>query len=180
MAKMADPFQGLSKDALEAAMSFAQVSMASADRLMRLQLDAAKAFVTDQTQAAQALAEAKDAESMMALRARLAEQAVERAVGYSRNVYEVAQQAQQQLAKLVEERLASSQQQIASAMENMLGAAPGGSNVAVEAVRSTMAATQSAMDSMTKAAKQAADLAEANVKAVTDAASSAMKGGRKP
>ena len=179
MAKITDQFQGLNKDALETALTFAQVSMASADRLMRLQLDAAKAFVADQTQTAHALAGAKDAESMMALRARLAEQAVERAVGYSRNIYEVATQTQQQLAKLVEERLATSQQQIASAMENMLNAAPGGSNVAVEAVRSTMAATQSAMDSMTKAAKQASELAEANVKAVTDAATTAMKGGRK-
>ena len=45
MSKMPEQFQSLNKDTLEAALSFAQVSMASADRLMRLQLDAAKAFV---------------------------------------------------------------------------------------------------------------------------------------
>ena len=150
MSTMPEQLQGLSKETVEAALSFAQVSMASADRLMRLQLDAAKAFVAEQTQTAQALAGAKDAESMMALRTRLAEQAIERAVGYSRNVYEVATETQQQLAKLVEARLATSQQQITSAMENMLKTAPGGSNAAVEAMRSTLAATQSAMDSMTK------------------------------
>lgn len=179
MSTMPEQLQGLSKETVEAALSFAQVSMASADRLMRLQLDAAKAFVAEQTQTAQALAGAKDAESMMALRTRLAEQAIERAVGYSRNVYEVATETQQQLAKLVEARLATSQQQITSAMENMLKTAPGGSNAAVEAMRSTLAATQSAMDSMTKAAKQASELAEANVKAVTEAATSAMKGAQK-
>ena len=179
MSNVPEQFQSLNKEAVEAALSFAQVSMASADRLLRLQLDAAKTFVAEQTQTAKALADAKDPEAMMALRAHLAEQAVERAIGYSRNVYEVATETQQQMTKLVAERLATSQQQIASAMENMLKSAPGGSNPAVEAMRSTMAATQSAMDSMTKAAKQAAELAEVNVKAVTDAASSAISGAKK-
>lgn len=179
MTKMPEQIQGFNKEAVEAALSFAQLSMAGAERLMHLQIDAAKTFVAEQTESAKALAEAKDPASMMALRARLTEQAVERAVGYSRNVYEVATQTQQQLAKLVEGQLAASQQQFAGAMENMFKAAPGGSNAAIDAVRSTMAATQSAMDSMTKAAKQAADLAEANVKAVTDAATSAMKGPKK-
>ncbi len=179
MTKMPEQIQGFNKEAVEAALSFAQLSMAGAERLMHLQIDAAKTFVAEQTESAKALAEAKDPASMMALRARLTEQAVERAVGYSRNVYEVATQTQQQLAKLVEGQLAASQQQFAGAMENMFKAAPGGSNAAIDAVRSTMAATQSAMDSMNKAAKQAAELAEANVKAVTDAAISAMKGPKK-
>ena len=179
MSKVPEQLQGLNKEAVEAALSFAQVSMAGADRLLRLQLEVAKAFFAEQTETAKALAEAKSPESLMALGTRLAEQAAEHAVGYSRSVYEVATQTQQQLAKLVEDRLAAAQPQIASAMENMLKSAPGGSSAAVEAVRSTIAATQSAMDNMTKAAKQAAELAEANVKAVTDAAASAMKGAKK-
>ena len=180
MSKMPEQqIPAFNKEAVEAALSFAQLSMASAERLMRLQLDAAKTFVAEQTESARALAEAKNPESMMALRTRLTEQAVERAVGFSRNVYEVATETQQQFAKLVEERMAASQQQISGAMENLFKAAPGGSNAAIDAVRSTMAATQSAMEGMTKAAKQAAELAEANVKAVTDAATSAMKGPKK-
>lgn len=179
MSKMPEQLQSLNKEAVEAALSFAQVSMAGADRLLRLQLDAAQTFVAQQAQTASALGEAKNAESLMALGTRLAEQAAEHAVGYSRSVYEVATQTQQQLAKLVEERLAATQPQIASAMENMLKSAPGGSNAAVEAMRSTMAATQLAMDSLTKAAKQAAELAEANARTITDAASLAMKGAKK-
>ena len=179
MAKMPEQLVGLNKGAIEAALSFAQVSMESAERMMRLQLEAAKAFVVEQSETAKALAEAKDAESMMALRARLAEQAVERALGYSRNVYDVAAQTQQQLTKLVEQRFAAYQQEMAAAMEKIIKAAPGGSDAAVEAVKSTVAATQAAMDSMTKAAKQVAELADANVKAVTDAAAHALQGGKR-
>ena len=179
MAKMPEQLAGLNKGSIEAALSFAQVSMESAERMMRLQLEAAKAFVAEQSATAKALAEAEDAEAMMALRARLAEQAVERALGYSRNVYDVAAQTQQQLTKLVEQRFAAYQQEMAAAMERMIKAAPGGSDAAVEAVKSTVAATQAAMDSMTKAAKQVAELADANVKAVTDAAAHALKSGKR-
>ncbi len=179
MAKMPEQPAGLNKGSVEAALRFAQVSMESAERMMRLQLEAAKAFVAEQTESAKALAEAKDAESMMALRARLAEQAVDRALGYSRNVYAVATQAQQQLTKLVEQRFAAYQKEMAAAMEKMVKSAPGGPDVAAEAVKSTIAATQAAMDSMTKAAKQAAELADANVKAVTEAAARAFKGTQK-
>lgn len=179
MAKMPEQLTDLNKGAVEAALSFAQVSMESAEKLMRMQLEAAKQFVAEQSETAKALAEAKDAEAMLALRARLAEQAVDRALGYSRNVYEVATQAQQQLTKLVEQRFTAYQQETAAAMEKMIQAAPGGSDAASAAIKSTIAATQAAMDSMTKAAKQVAELADANVKAVTEAATSAFKGTQK-
>lgn len=179
MAKLPDPLAGLNQRSVEAALGFAQVSMASAERMMRLQLEAAKAFVAEQGETAKVLAEAKDPEAMMALRVRLAEKAADRALGYARHVYEAAAQTQHELTKLVEQRFAAYQQEMSAAMEQMIKTAPGGSGVAVEAVKSTMAATQAAMDSMTKAAKQVAELADANVKAVTEAAAHAMKGGNK-
>lgn len=179
MAKMPEEMTEMSKGTVEAALGFAKVSMESAERMMRLQLEAAKAFVTEQTETAKALAEAKDAESLMALRARITEQAVERALGYSRNVYEVATQTQQELTKLVEQRFAGYQQEMSASLEKMFKAAPGGSDTAVAALKTSIAATQSAMDGVSRAAKQAAELADANVRAVTDAATSAFKGPRK-
>ena len=179
MGKVPEQTMGLNNEAIEAALGIAQVSMASAERMMHLQIEAAKIFLAEQTETATALTEAKDAEAMMALRAQLAEQAVESAVGYSRKMYEVASEAQQQLSKLVEKRFASYQNEMTTAVEKMMQAVPGGSNSAAEAVKSTFAATQAALDSMTKAARQAAELAEANVKAVTEAATSAMTAAKK-
>src|SRR5687767_7212427 len=177
--QMTEQLGELNKGSIEAALTFAQVSMESAEKLMRLQLEAAKAFVADQSETAKELSNAKDADAMMALRSRLAEQAVERALGYSRNGYEVATQTQQELAKVIEERFTGYQREMAASLEKMFQSAPAGSDAAVAAVKSTIAATQSAMDSMTKAAKQAAELADANVKAVADAATNAFKSTKK-
>jgi phasin family protein len=178
MSKIPEELVGLGKGSVEAALNFAQVSIESAERMMRLQLEAAKTFVAEQAETVKALAGAKDPEALMAVRARLAEKSVESALGYSRNVYEVAAQTQQQLSQLAGQRFAAYQQEMGTAMEKMIKAAPGGSDVAVDALKSTIAAAQAAMDSMTKAAQQAAELAEANVKAVTDAAADAMKGAK--
>ena len=179
MDKMQEQFADLNKGSIEAALSFAQVSMESAERLMRLQLEAAKAFIAEQSETAKELSDAKDPEAMMKLRSRIAEQAVERALGYSRNIYEVATQAQKAFAKVIEQRFSGYQQEAASSLEKMIKAAPGGSDAAAAAMRSTIAATQSAMDSLTKAAQQAAELTEANVKSVSDAATGAFRGTKK-
>jgi phasin family protein len=175
MAEIPEPLVGLSEASVEAALRIAQVSMESAERMMRLQLDAAKTFVAEQAETANALAGAKDPQALVAVRARLAEKAVESALGYSRDFYAIAAQTQQQLSQMAGQRFAAYQQQMGAAMEKIIKAAPGGSEVAVEAVKSTLAAAQTALDGMAKAAQQAAELAEANVKAVTEAAANAVK-----
>jgi len=179
MDKMREQFADLNKGSIEAALSFAQVSMESAERLMRLQLEAAKAFIAEQSETAKALSDAKDPQAMMDLRSKLAEQSVERLLGYSRNIYEVAAQSQKDFAKVFSQRFSGYQQEATSSLEKMIKAAPGGSDAAAAAITSTIAATQSAMDSLTKAARQAAELADANVKAVSDAATGAFRGTKK-
>jgi phasin family protein len=177
MTKIPEQVTALNKSAIEAALSFAQVSMESAEKLVRLQFEATRQFVAEQGETAKVLTEAKDPEAILAARARIAEKAADRALGYSRNVYDVAAQAQQQLGQLVEQRFAAFQREMTEAMEQVMKAAPGGPNVAAETVKSTMAATQAAVDNMTKAAKQMAELAEANIRAISEAASGALKTG---
>jgi phasin family protein len=171
MASIPEQFTELNKGQVETALNLAQITMQSAERMMRLQLDATKAFISEQNETASALANTKDPNAMMALRTRIAEQTVERALGYSRNLYEVATQAQQELSRVFAQRFSSYQQEMMGAMEKMLKSSPmGGSEAALNAMKSTMAATQSAMDSITNAAKQTADMADANVRAMSDAA----------
>jgi len=179
MTKIAEPSTGWSEASIDAAMRVAQVSMESAERMMRLQLEAAKTFIAEQAETVNALAAAKDAEALTAVRARLAEKTVHSALGYSRDVYAIAAQTQQQLSEMAAQRFAAYQQHMGSAMEKMIKAAPGGSGVAVEAMKSTMVATQTAVESITKAAQQAAELAEANLKSLADAAAIAARDAKK-
>jgi hypothetical protein len=56
-----------------------------------------------------------------------------------------------------------------SALDKFAKNAPAGSDVAVAAVKSALAAANSAYDSLTKVAKQATEIAEANIAAATAA-----------
>jgi adenine-specific DNA methylase len=94
---------------------------------------------------------------------------VEKAVAYSRSIYEIATQTQEELTKVFEAQYVEINKNVTSALDKAVKNAPAGSDVAVAAVKSAIAAANSAYDSMSKAAKQVAEIAEANVAAATSA-----------
>ncbi|MFA6445037.1 MAG: TIGR01841 family phasin, partial [Sterolibacterium sp.] len=98
-----------------------------------------------------------------------AQPAAEKAVAYSRSIYEIATQTQEEVSKIVESQFAEANKNVAVALDKAAKNAPAGSDVAVAAVKSAIAAANSAYDSMTKAAKQVAEITEANVAAATSA-----------
>jgi adenine-specific DNA methylase len=84
-------------------------------------------------------------------------------------VYEIASQSQEEFSKLFEAQIAELNKNLATALDKAAKSAPAGSDVAVAAVKSAIAAANSAYDSVSKAAKQVAEIAEANVAAATNA-----------
>ena len=62
---------------------------------------------------------------------------------------------------------------LASTLDKVTKNAPAGSDVAVAAMKSALAAANSAYDSVTKAVKQVTEMAEANAEALTSAATKA-------
>ena len=56
---------------------------------------------------------------------------------------------------------------LASVVDKAVKSAPAGSDVAVTALKSTMAATSAAIDSMTKATRQVVDFTDASVRAAS-------------
>jgi hypothetical protein len=94
---------------------------------------------------------------------------VEKAVAYSRGVYEIATQTSEELSKVFEGQFAELNKNVSSALDKAAKNAPAGSDVAVAAVKSAIAAANSAYDSISKAAKQVAEITEANVAAATNA-----------
>ncbi|HMJ50036.1 MAG TPA: phasin family protein [Burkholderiales bacterium] len=156
----------LNKASLENALRFTRVTMETAERLVRLQLEAAREAVEENARDAKSLSQAKNLEEIIALRAKLAESGVEKALNFSRRIYEVASQAQAELTKLFEESLSAYTKDLANVIEKTTKSAPAGSNLAVAALKSTIAATQAAVESMTKAAKDVSELANSGVKAL--------------
>ncbi|MBI2313449.1 MAG: phasin family protein [Betaproteobacteria bacterium] len=158
----------LNKGNVEAAITVANIVLDSAERLLQVQLSAAKSAVADNAKAAKVLAQVKDVQGLAALQSALPEAGVEKVLGYSRSVYEIAAQTQTELAGLVEERVAEFNKGVIAALEQAAKSAPAGvgADAAVAAVKSAVAAASSAYDTLNKAAKQVADLTEANVTAL--------------
>ncbi len=165
MLKGNEQLTGINREAVAAATRMTRISMDSAERVIALQLEFARQSLEDATKAARALAGAKDVQELLALRAKGAESAIEKLMGYSRGLYEVASDAQAEFSKFAEERMTRLQAAMAESVDQAAQSAPAGSDVAVAALKSSMAATTAAFDSFTKAARHMASFADAGVKA---------------
>jgi hypothetical protein len=118
---------------------------------------------------------AKDPQEALSIQASLTQPNIEKAVAYSKSIYEISTETQEQLVKMVEAQFGDFQKNVASMLEKAAKSAPAGSDVAVAAVQSAIAAANSAFDNMRKTAKQVTDLAQTNMAAATSATAKAAK-----
>ena len=162
----------LNKANVAQASKLAAITLENAEKLMKLNLLAAKSVLAQGIENAQAAASVKDVQELFTLRARFAETGVQNALAYSRTLYELASEAQAELSAVSEETWASYSKGVASWVDSAAKSAPAGSDVAVNAFKSTFAATTAAFDQFQKATKQVVNLADASVRA---AAASAVK-----
>jgi phasin family protein len=164
-----EQFAAANKASVDAMLTLANSALASAERIAALNLNTARSMLEDGVANAKAMLGAKDAQEFFAVQASIAQPGIEKAVAYSRSVYEISAQSKEEISKLIEAQFGDFQKQIVGLLEKATKNAPAGSEVAVNAVKSAIAAATSAFDNMNKAAKQVADIAETNVAAATNA-----------
>jgi len=158
------------------ATKLAAISLENAEKFMKFNLTAAKTAFAQSVEGANAVASVKDVQDFIALRSKLAEVGVQTAVGYSRHLYELASEAQAEYSALAEEAFGVYSKGVAEWVDKASKSAPAGSDVAVNAFKSTIAATTAAFDQFQKASKQVASLADANVRAAAATATKNVKG----
>jgi phasin family protein len=166
-----EQFSELNKASVSNAIKLASLSIENAEKLVQLNINAAKLAIAQAVEGAQAAASAKDVQELLSLRAKLAEVGVQSATGYSRTLYELSSQAQAGFSALAEESWSSYTKGVAAWGEKASANAPAGSDVAVNALKSTFAASTAAFDQFQKATKQVVDLADASVRAAAANAS---------
>jgi phasin family protein len=162
-------FAGANKASVETLLTIANTAFASAERLAALNLNTARTLLEDSMSNAKTLLSVKDAQDLLGMQATLAQPAFEKAVAYSRSVYEIASQTQEEFAKIFDNQYFEINKNVSSALDKAAKSAPAGSDVAVAAVKSALAAANSAYETMNNAAKQVAEMTEANVAAATTA-----------
>jgi phasin family protein len=167
MYNVTEQFAEINKAGYANAYKLASLSLEKAERLARLNLQAAKVALEQGVEAANTVAGIKDVQEFVAVRAKLTEAGVQSALGYSRGVYQIASEAQADISALAEEAWAAYTKGVAAWVEKAAKDAPAGSDVAVTALKSTVAATTAAFDQFSKATKQVVGFADASVRAAT-------------
>ena len=163
-----EQIQATTKANMEAMLSLATNQFAAFEKFASLNANAVKAAFEDSIANARALAGAKDVQELVNLQSTFAQPAIEKAIAYSKSVYEVATEANGELSKVAERRVAEWNENFVTLLDKVSKNAPAGSDVAVAALKSMMAAGNAAYDNMNKVAKQATEIAEANVAAASE------------
>ena len=171
-----EQIQAASKATVEALLAVANTQFTALEKLATIQASAVKSAFEDSVANTRALLSAKDVQEFVTLQNSFTQPAIEKAIAYSKSVYEVATEANAELSKVAERRVAEWNENFVTLLDKVSKNAPAGSDVAVAAVKSMLAAANSAYDNLTKAAKQATEIAEANVAAATET----VKGLAKP
>jgi phasin family protein len=166
-------FADFNKSSVDQATKLANVTFSGLEQLVNLNLSAAKTAFEINTKNFKALSEITDVQDLVAFRTKVAESGVENVLSYSRDAYEVVSGTQAEVSKVVEAGMSTMNKNLASVVDKAVKSAPAGSDVAVTALKSTMAATSAAFDSMTKATRQVIDFTDASVRAASAKAATA-------
>jgi phasin family protein len=169
----------MNKANLEVAMRFAGVALEGAERMMDLQIKAAKTAFADSIEGAKALAAVKDMQQFAALKDNLAQPSLEKATAYAKSIYDVATSTQAEFGKLAEAQVADFNKQVVTVLDKMIKTAPAGSEVGIAAIKSAIAAVNSSYDNLTKVATQFSGATQSNMESVAKQAVNGAKKARK-
>jgi phasin family protein len=174
-----EQFTAAQKANLETLFGLSNKAFEGVEKLVELNMQVAKATMAESAENAKALLAVKDAQELLALQASMLQPSAEKAVAYSRHLYDIASSTGAEVTKTAEAQFGEIQKSMAGAVDGMLKNAPAGSENAVTLVKSAMTAANNAYESVHKAAKQATDMMEANFNAVTTSAVNASKAASK-
>src|SRR6187200_46004 len=101
------------------------------EKLIELNLTAAKAAVAEAAGTTQAALNVKDAQELLALQASLFQPLAEKTAAYSRHLYDIAQGTGSEFTKAIEVQASEAQKKIAGLVDSAVKNAPAGSESAV-------------------------------------------------
>lgn len=178
-----EQFSALNKASVDSFVAFAGITGTSAERLVDFQTKAAKAAFEDTVKSLRALATLKDPQEFLQFGTAAAQPGAEKVAAYARQLYTIASETQSELTKFVDEHVTEFNRKVVAFLDDAAKTGPAGSDVAVAAAKSAVAAANQAYDVFSKAGRQFAEVTETTVQAVANAglraANSATPAGKK-
>ena len=137
----------------------------SIEKLVELNLTAAKATLEESSVTARQLLAAKDPQEFFALSAAQAQPNTEKAISYGRQLAAIAAGTQAEFTKAAEEQIAETNRKVISLVDEVSKNAPAGSENVVAAIKATLGNANAGYEQLSKTAKQATQAMETNVNA---------------
>jgi phasin family protein len=145
------------------------------EKLVELNLSAAKTALGEAGQNVKLALSAKDPQEFAALQKSLLQPTAEKAAAYGRSVYEIAAATGAEFSRVAEAQAAEAQAKFLTIVDTAVKNAPAGTEHGVALIKSAVAAANNAIETAQKAANQAAEVAETNFKAISSTAIRATK-----
>ncbi|ALU88734.1 phasin family protein [Herbaspirillum rubrisubalbicans] len=133
------------------------------EKLVDLNLKAAKSSLEESQAAAQKLFAAKDPQEFFTLTSSHAQPTLEKSVAYGRHLSGIFSSTQAELTKAAEAQIAEVNRKVVAMIDEAAKNAPAGSEQAISILKSTIGNLSAGYEQFTKNAKQAAEVLEANV-----------------
>lgn len=162
-------FVELQKAQMDAWNALGQALVNATEKLVNLNITAAKAALQDASESSQTLLGARDVQEFLALANGASQPTIEKLVGYSRNIYGIASGTGAEFTKIYEAQISEGNRKMADLIDFAAKNAPSGSEPVVSIFKTAVAAANTAFDTATKAARQATDWAESNFAAAASA-----------
>jgi phasin family protein len=135
------------------------------EKLVELNLTAAKASLEESSITTRQLLAAKDPQEFFSLTAAQAQPTAEKAMSYSRQVQAIAAGTQAEFTKAAEAQIAETNRKVITLVDEVTKNAPAGSENVVAAIKATIGNANAGYEQLTKTTKQAVEAMETNVNA---------------
>jgi phasin family protein len=174
-----EKFAAQHKAAVDSLLAVATAAMSSAERIAALNLSTGREFVQDYADAAKAVLNAKDPQEALATASGLVQPSIQKAVAYSKSLYEIGAEAQNEVQKLFESQYSDFQAAATKLIDEAAKSAPAGSEAIIAAAKDAVAKASTALETAKQIAnnfvESAQSAAMANATSATKAAARKSK-----
>ncbi len=158
------------KNNLDVFFGMSEKAFAGVEKMVELNLAAAKSTLNDSLNQVHSLLAVKDPAEALSLQTAVYQPLAEKTAAYSRHLYDIASSTSSDIAKTVESQIHDAQSQFMTLVDSASKNAPQGSEAVVAMFKSALTASQNAAETLQKAVKQVTETAEANLQAVANTA----------
>jgi phasin family protein len=135
------------------------------EKLVDLNITAAKATLEESSAAARQLLAAKDAQEFFSLSAAQAQPSAEKALSYGRQLASIAAGTGAEFSKAAESQIVEANRKVISLVDEVSKNAPAGSESFVAAIKTAISNANAGYEQFTKTTKQAVEAIETNMNA---------------